>query len=438
MAIRYSEALGVLKQVAVELVENKHGRDIENVTLEDAVGRIAAEDHVSQVATPQFDTSSSDGYVISSAATASATKKRPVTFVVRGTITAGSEAPKVQSRSESGIPSCFEIKVGAQFPDGSRDEALDACVALGDVVPTNFASQRMITVVEPVPKDKNRRCAGSDLVLGQKILSKGEMIASRHIMALASMGTRSIPVRKKFKIGIWSTDYGFGRHNSQGQSESLDIDRLFLTAALRELSMETAVIAVPENHEDGILETILRNVEHGACDAILIPSAEPTGKFGFFLSKLKALGARIRFDGVSIQPGYSTWLGTLPTRLGDVPFLGLPGSPGATAACFRFLVVPFVMHLSDAHEVPKIISLKGNGFDDLSKHCPPHSDCFRHGSIEQNERGEEVVVLSTDQSTAKVSHYLASRCWVHVPRGHSGRYRGTLVYCYGHSPGMSA
>lgn len=438
MAVRYSEALGVLKQVAAELVENKVGRDVENVGLEHAVGRIAGEDHVSPVATPPFDVSDVSGYAISSIATANATKKRPVTFVVKGRAT-GNEPPIVQSRSESGIPSCWEVEAGGRLPDRSIDEALDACVALGDVVPTVFGSQKMITVVESVPKNKNRRFAGSDLVRGHKIISKGETIASRHIVALASAGIRSISVRKKFKIGIWSQDDEPGCHSSQGKLPNLDADGLFLTAALHELAVDTALIGASGNSVDEAPITIRRHVEHGEYDAILIPGAESTGKFGFSMSTLKALGARIRFNGVSIQPGHSTWFGTLPTPIGEVPFLGLPGTPGAIAACFRFLVVPFVMHLLDVHEVPKIVSMKQeNGFDDLSKHCPPHSDCFRHGLIAQNERGEEVVVLSADQSTTKVSHYLASQCWVHVPRGHSGSYRGTLVYCYGHTPGTPA
>jgi molybdopterin molybdotransferase len=54
MAIRYSEALGIIKSVAEDRIERENGRNIEVVPLEDAVGRTAGEDHVSPAATPLF------------------------------------------------------------------------------------------------------------------------------------------------------------------------------------------------------------------------------------------------------------------------------------------------------------------------------------------------------------------------------------------------
>ncbi|KAJ4292423.1 hypothetical protein N0V90_009085 [Kalmusia sp. IMI 367209] len=429
MAIRYNEALGMLKQVAVETLGREDRILSEDIPLETALGRIAGQQHVSPTATPSSDIAATDGFAISSVSTANATKNRPVTFVVKGTIAAGDELPLCPSTGGGGIPSCFEVKSGARFPDGTGNGALDACVKVEDVVSTVLGSEKMITVVQPVPRDANRRFAGSDLQAGQGILTKGEKIQSIHVMALASAGISMVTVQRKLRVAVCSTKKEVACHSPQTQPNDLDANSLFLLAALRELAIDAEMKGGFNNVVSGA------DLQQGAYDVVLTTSAE----YDSVVPALKARGARIRFHGIAIRPGHPTLFATLPTLHGDLPLIGLPGDAMATAACFRFLVAPLILQLSGArHDVSKIVRLQANNrAQDLLTCCPPHLDCFRHGWIRKGERGEEVVLLSPDQSPEKVSHFAASNCWVHVPRGHSGSYRDTLVYCYAHIAGMS-
>ncbi|OAG05863.1 putative molybdenum cofactor biosynthesis protein [Paraphaeosphaeria sporulosa] len=424
MAIRYSEALGIIKSVAEDKLGQEDGRDVDVVPLEDAVGRTAGEDHVSPVATPLFDASTVDGYAISSAATANATKKRPVTFIVRGAITTEEELRNGMPSSGGGIPSCFEIKTGARFPTTTTIHSLDACVRAEDVVTTAFGGQKMITVVEPIPKNANKRSAGSDIQNGERLLEKGEKIQARHIMALASAGITGVAVRRALRIAIWS--------NTDLQITGASV--YFLIAAFRELGAYVDFKGVLEGSTDTLSKTVLQQNGNAAYDAVIT-----TGGVSMDLKlALKTLNARIRFDDVAIEPGRSVLFATLPTPYIS-PLVALPGSPVATAACFRFLLVPFAMQLSgDRQSVPKILKMQAkHDCRNLSVSCPPHSDCFKHGWIQRNNRGEEYVQLGSDQKPAKVSHFAASDCWVHVPRGHTGSYKDTLVYCYPHTSGSS-
>ncbi|KAF2450831.1 putative molybdenum cofactor biosynthesis protein [Karstenula rhodostoma CBS 690.94] len=423
MAIRYSEALGMIKSVAEDRIGQEDGRDIEVVPLEDAIGRTAGEDHVSPAATPRFDASTVDGYAISSAATANATKKWPVTFIVRGTITSGEEPRNTLPSSGGGIPSCFEIKTGARLPNGTTGHRLDACVKAEDVVTTAFGSQKMMTVVEPIPTNANKRTAGSDIRNGEVLLEKGDKIQPRHIMALASAGITGAAVRRTLKIAMWST----------AELQTTGASIYFLIAAFQELGAHVDFKGVLEGSADAQSKAILPQISNAAYDVVVT-----TGGVSKDLTMaLTTLNARIRFDSVAIEPGRSVLFATLPTCHGETPLIALPGSPVATAACFCFLVVPFVKQLSgDRQGVPKILKMQAkHDFRDLSVSCPVQSDCFKHGWIQRNTRGEEYVQLSPDQNPAKVSHFAASDCWVHVPRGHSGSYRDTLVYCYPHTPG---
>jgi molybdopterin molybdotransferase len=422
MAIRYSEALGIIKSVAEDRIERENGRNIEVVPLEDAVGRTAGEDHVSLAATPLFDASTVDGYAISSAATANATKKRPVTFIVRGSITSGDE-PLTTPSSGGGIPSCFDIRTGTPFPHSPTSHGLDACVKIEDVVTTSFGSQKMITVVEPIPKNANKRTAGSDIQNGEKLLGKGDKIQPQHVMALASAGIIGVAVRRNPRIAIWSNV----------ELQTTDANVIFLTAALRHLGAHADFKGGLKGSAHELSETILQQTNHDVYDVVITTGAVSQD----FTLALEALNVRMRFNGVAIEPGHSVFFATLPTPHGETPIIALPGSPVATAACFRFLVVPFIKQLSGVRQdVSKILKMQAKrDFRDLSVSCPPQSDCFKHGRIQWNDRGEEYVELSPDQNPAKVSHFAASDCWVHVPRGHSGSYRDTLVYCYPHALG---
>jgi molybdopterin molybdotransferase len=422
MAIRYSEALGIIRSAAEDRSGRDDGRDIEVVPLGDAVGRTAGEDHVSPAATPLFDASTVDGYAISSAATANATKKRPVTFIVRGTVTCGDE-PLDTLSSGGGIPSCFEIRTGTRFPHSATSHGLDACVKIEDVVTTAFGSQKMITVVEPILKNASKRTAGSDIQNGEKLLGKGDEIQPRHIMALASAGIIEVAVRRNPKIAIWSNE----------DLQTTDASLFFLITALRHLGAQADFKGILKGSVDELSEAVLQHTDHGVYDAVIT-----TGTVSQDITlALEALNVRRRFNGVAIEPGHSVSFATLTTPHGEIPIIALPGSPVATAACFRFLVVPFIKQLSGVRQdISKILKMQArHDFRDLSVSCPPQLDCFKHGRIQRNDRGEEYVELSADQNPEKVSHFAASDCWVHIPRGHSGSYRDTLVYCYPHAPG---
>lgn len=432
MAIRYSEALGILRQVAEERAEREDGRDVEYVRLEDAVGRIAAQDHVSPTSIPEFDISATDGYAISSIATENADKKK-VTFVVKGTIAVGDEPPEGPPHSGNGIPSCFEIMNGGQFPRSTSGEVLDACVRGEDVVPTVFGMQKMITIVEPVPKGANRRFAGSDFEAGHQILPEGEKIQSRHIMALGSAGISTVAVRRQLRVAVSSVGSRFLR------SEIMVSTVPFLIASLRELGVDAKFVGMQQDDSNGFAETFTQQVEDGTCDIILTTGGAPREKTKSVLPAMDAMGGRVRFRGVMINPGHTVLFATLPSSYGDVPLFWLPGTPMETAVCFRFLVLPFIKQLSGFRDVgSKILRIQtSNWCENLAASCPPQSDCFRHGMIQHSDRGEEVVVLNFDKSPANVSHFAASNCWVHIPRGHSGSYRDTLVYCYAHTSGIS-
>jgi molybdopterin molybdotransferase len=122
--------------------------------------------------------------------------------------------------------------------------------------------------------------------------------------------------------------------------------------------------------------------------------------------------------------------------MGNVPFFGLPGNPIATAGCFRFLVVPYLKDImGQAYEEAQPTKLhQRNGSRDAFLSSPVHLDCFRHGTLQDDGYGTNMVELSSNQSPAIISQFAASNCWVHIPKGRPVELRDAMVYCYPHKP----
>jgi molybdopterin molybdotransferase len=433
MAMSYDDALHIIRQIALEAMRVR-GDQSELVSPEDAVGRIAAREHCSTVTTPAFDTSAMDGYAICSSATATATPSMPIMFCVKGTIAAGDEPLSLLGEADDGIHSCVEIMTGARFPQGLDVTAFDACVKIEDTSrDVCFASsQRFVKVSRPVAKNANRRFAGEDFRKGEVIFAEGEVIRSRHIMALAAVGIDSVAVRRRLRIAIWSTGKELVAHKSASRNipQTKDTNGPFLLASLREMGIEAKFVGVLEDDEQAIQEEIGDRLDQDQYDLIITTGAVSKGKFDFMLPALKALQAPVRFHGVAIRPGHPVLFATVPSKKGNIPFFGLPGNPVATAACFRFLVVPLLRCLmGDRPESPLMARCEmRNGMREMITSLPSHFDCFRHGRLRVSSSGDWTVELSQDQSPSKISHFSRSNCWLHFPAAQN--QKETLFRCF--------
>lgn len=437
MATPYDEALSILERIA-DNVLCQRVEPIEQVPLGESVGRIAGRSHKSSVATPLFDTSAMDGYAISSQATIDASEDSPAIFTIKGTIAAGDEPIVFSTKPSDETLPCFEIMTGARFPCSVAGPQFDACVKIEDTygIAESPSSEQQIKIVRPVARNANRRFAGSDFKEGDLLLAKGEMIRSRHIMALASVGIANADVRRRLRVAVWSTGNELTRGSSDPPTlpQTMDANGPFLTAALHELGARVDFKGILEDNADNLLRELNEQRGREGYDIILTTGAVSKGKFDFVASTLKAMGASIHFHGVAIRPGHPVLFASLPLESGDTPLFGLPGNPVATAACFQFLVLPFIrqlMGLEQLQPYPAKIEAR-NGFLDLAACCPRHLDSFRHGSLRKNNR-KNIVVLSEDQSPAKVSFFAASHCWAHIPKRRVRNDLETIVYCYPHT-----
>jgi molybdopterin molybdotransferase len=443
MGVSYQDALAILQQTATAIL-NEQEQQNEIVPLDQALGRIAVENHTSPICTPSRDTSAMDGYAISSGATVDATPERPVTFIVQGTNAAGEEPIQLPNEPIDGCYPCVEIMTGAQFPVSTSHTPFDACVKIEDTVPSGakhgFQSQQRFSLTRPVRLHANRRFAGGDMQRGDIIVKKGEIVQSRHVMGLASVGVANAVVIRRLRVAVWTTGNELTRDTKEAWKGSyvFDSNGPFLTAALREAGVDVVLKGILQDSMQS-LEEALDATETASWDLIITTGAVSKGRFDFIVPALERMHARILFHGVAIRPGHPVLFATMNRDGRQIPFFGLPGNPIATAACFRFLVVPFLRQLSGTppeRSERLELSMRGGGHETFLA-CPPHLDCFRHGTVVTREDGTRTIALSQSQSPAVISQYATANYWAHIARGSEEEAGTIMVQCLPYTPSTS-
>jgi molybdopterin molybdotransferase len=366
-----------------------------------ALGKRSAQDIAAPYSIPTHDTSAMDGFAVSSASTAAASKTNPIRFRISHVIAAGDglDTPIQSKVATEGIKNhgthihgeCIEIMTGARFPVLSHPE-LDAVVKIEDVVVKRDSNDcdccsAYIEVSVPVKKHQNRRFAGSDLAAGAPILGAGETVEPKHIMGLASVGYRDVRVvivdkreessqpdspipTARIKIGVLSTGSELSdvyEHPSDRRSRAHVVSTQtipnsngpYIVSSLLHMttSVDVQYLGIAQDSEDALEAKLRFSLEDSQMDIIIATGGVSRGKFDLVRPVLEQrLQAKVVFHGVKVRPGLPVLFAVLERDRGvpggsqkrTTAFFGLPGNPIATAMALRFFVVPYLAALGHA------------------------------------------------------------------------------------------
>ncbi|KAK4172532.1 MoeA, N-terminal and linker domain-containing protein [Triangularia setosa] len=405
----FTSALDILERIATDQRDFLKYSSI-SVPLENTIGRTAACNHNNPESTPKHDTSAMDGFAILSTATQNASLETPVRFFqIKGTIAAGDDLEdhdvpqqladhKNNNNNNNNTEPCtVEIMTGGIFPP-----QFDACVKLEDVT----ICQQHVLVTKPIPPNRNKRPAGSDMPRGFTVLKAGDTVHLSHIMPLASAGYTSATVELL-------RERAHDINGPKAGAEPCFLGVVDDDPGKIHRNLEKAVVA-----QDGC-----------EYDAIITSGAVSKGRYDHVCKVLEKMDAEILFHGLAIRPGHPK------------AFFGLPGGNlGAAAACFGFLVVPYLRRLR-GRERERFIpaTLMRTSAEPVMKtksSCEAPLDCFRHGVLSVLSDGRLGVEVSPEQSPAKLAPYVEVNCWVHFgrQRGDSMASESDSVQCYPFSP----
>jgi molybdopterin molybdotransferase len=292
----------------------------ERVALDEALGRVLAEDVAADRDQPPFPRVTRDGFAVRAADVAGAAPGAPVTLAVIGECPPGRPFP-----GTVGPGQCVEIMTGAALPDGA-----DAVVM---VEHTERPGAGSVAIGRAVAAHENVVARGSELAAGAVALPARHRLDPSALGLLASVGCARPPVFARPRVAIVTTgDELVELDGTPRPTEIRNSNRHSLAAQIARAggSPRPAPIA---RDDRGALSAVIEEALAGA-DLLLLSGGVSMGKYDFVEDVLQALGGRIVFDGVAIRPGKPLVFG----RVRGVPFFGLPGNPLSTMVTFELFV----------------------------------------------------------------------------------------------------
>ena len=324
-----------VKEATERLLSGLVPLESEFVDLEQALGRVLAQDVVASTSLPPFDNSAMDGFAVRAADVRTATRDNPAVLRVSGDIPAGSV--ELQALAQG---AAMRIMTGACMPSGA-----DAVVPVEKTSsPEPMAGNKLperVEVLSPVDPGEYIRRKGSDVVGGQKVLAAGACIGAPHVGMLGSLGVAEVSVYRQPKVAILSTGDELVEINKPLRPGQIrDGNGYALAAAVRQAGGLPLRLGIVADDLDSLVARLEKAIASEA-DVILSSAGVSLGAYDFVRSAVERDG-RLNFWKVNIRPGKPLVSGTFK----GVPFVGLPGNPVSALVTFEVFVRPMLDRLS--------------------------------------------------------------------------------------------
>jgi molybdenum cofactor synthesis domain-containing protein len=302
----------------------------ERLRLVDANGRAAAADVQSTRDVPPFSRAGMDGFAVRAEDTFGASRYEPKTLRVIDKVYTG----EMPTRSvEAGT--AIEIATGAPMPRGADavvmvEETERVEGGLGTGALAKVADVRVLTPVYP---RQNVGRQGADIVVGQTVIARGDVLNPSRIGALAALGVGEVEVFAKPTVAILSTGNEIAEPGQELRPGQIyDINRFTLSTIIQ----EHGGIPMPFATAQDSIEALESAIDAcAACDVLVFSGGSSVGERDLILDVIGKKGD-IVFHGIAVKPGKPTVFGTI----GGKPMFGMPGYPTSCLSNAYMLLVP--------------------------------------------------------------------------------------------------
>ena len=280
----------------------------ELVALEDAVGRVLAEEVLADRDYPPLARSIRDGYAVRAA-------DLPGELRVAGEVRAGALFSGEIMPGEA-----IEIMTGAPMPRGADAVVMvEHTARVGDCVRTEKRPDAG-EFVNP---------QGAETRRGMVVLRRGQRLDFARVAQLATCGKTSVAVYRRPVVAILATGDEIVEVDQAPLDHQIRNSNVYSLAAQVKRSGGTPVILpVARDEEQHTQGLILEGLKQ---DLLLLSGGVSAGKYDIVEPVLAGLGAEFYFDRVLIQPGQPLVFGRAQGKF----FFGLPGNPASTMVTFE-------------------------------------------------------------------------------------------------------
>jgi molybdopterin molybdotransferase len=322
----------------------------ESVPLQQALGRVLAEDVRANRDQPPYDVSAMDGFAIRSADVTNA----PTVLEVIEDIKAGDMPTKVV-----GAGQCARIMTGAPVPQGAdavirvedTQQAMHNAPHLNPLPPAGEeANEKNNSLFDRVRIDvsvKTRndiRDRGESMRTGEVVLQAGTTITPGVVGMLAMVKAAQVSVYRQPRVAILSTG-----DELEGLSDPFDANKIpdansyALMAQVQALGITPVLLGIARDEPTHLKEMLQRGLQF---DVLLVSGGTSVGVHDYVRPTLEALGVQMKFWRVQMKPGHPMAFGVAPLTW----VFGIPGNPVSSMVCFEEFIGPALRCIMGHHK----------------------------------------------------------------------------------------
>ncbi len=304
----------------------------------DCAGQVLAEDVYSDINIPPLDNSAMDGYAVRSADTRGASRQSPRSLRVIDTVMAGAI-----SKRKVAPGTAIRIMTGAPVPGGA-----DSVVAFEETDEAQHPGPAAeIGIMIEIKTGANIRSAGEDVTTGAKTLSRGIVIRPPQVGVLASLGRRTVKVRRRPVVAVLATG-----DELVDISQPLPPGKIYNSNTYSVASLVQRYGGIPQIL--GIArdsERSLRDKLHQGREADMLVSTGGVSMGDYDMVKdILAQEGEMVFWQVRMKPGKPLAFGMIKglNQAGvvkNMPLFGLAGNPVSAMVGFELFVRPAMLKM---------------------------------------------------------------------------------------------
>lgn len=319
-----------------QILENSYPNKTGTMELPLAQGYILSKSIHSPIPFPSFPQSAMDGYALRKSVL-DAQHSLPV----QDTVPAGDTRHMILKQGMA-----IRIFTGAPIPQGAD------IVIMQEWIERKGDSISLSEDAGELKEGMNIRAVGSQTMMGETVMQKGDILTPAAISFLCGLGIREVEIFQKPKVAILTTGKELilpGEVLQQGQI--YESNSPGLQAALNQMQL---TITSCERCDDDLTSTKdhIRELL-SSCDVLLITGGVSVGDYDFVTPALNDLGIETLFHKVKQKPGKPFYFGKKENQL----IFGLPGNPASVMTCFYMYVYPALRAWSGA-PFPALTSLR--------------------------------------------------------------------------------
>lgn len=311
-----AQAKKIIFDAAALLVESQ------TIALDQAPGRVLAEDIHAPLDVPPADNSAMDGIAL-----------RISDCPLAGTILPMPQRIAAgQVAKELGKNSAARIFTGAEIPSGA-----DAVIPQEECrFFESLTGQAMVEILVPPAAGQHIRPRGGDLRRGSLVLCRGTRLGPAHIGLIASLGLTQLTVYRQLRVGLLTTgDELVAPGETLAAGQIYDSNSFMLHSLMGELGFAPILLGRLADNLEECRDRLAQAATE--VDVVLTSGGVSVGEEDHVRDAVEAIGS-ISLWRIAVKPGKPLAVG----HIGSTPFFGLPGNPVSSFVTFLLFVLPYL------------------------------------------------------------------------------------------------